>query len=309
MKSKSVKEARNLSDGLEEYIEERKNNPVNFCGLSTGYPILDKKIDGLVPSTLTVICARPKVGKSTLLSNIAVNAAYRLFKPTLYVDTEMSFEQWRNRIIAMMSGVPERRIKHGGYTDQEYTNIRQAIMLIKKGKLFHEYMPNYSVDKLITIYKKYKHVENIELAIFDYIKPPPGGVSENKKEYQILGDVATLLKDLSGELNIPFLCANQLNRQDDIADSDRILRYADVLIFFQKKLIDEIEAGGENSGTHKLIIKDSRRGGETPEEGIGYDFYKSRLLIKEAKNQLIDYSTKSYTSMSNGEGVTNDEDF
>jgi replicative DNA helicase len=146
----------------------------------------------------------------------------------------MPFDQWRSRMIAMLSGVPERRVKHGGYTEQEYFNLQQATDLIKKGKLFHEYMPGYDVGKLSAIYNKYKHVEGIELAVFDYIKEPPGG-SKDRKEYQLLGDVTTALKDMSGELQIPFLCANQLNRQKDIADSDRILRYADVLMFSRRR--------------------------------------------------------------------------
>jgi len=293
LKSKAVKEATDLADGLDEYIEERRQNPVEYCGMSTGYSILDKRIDGLVPGTLTVLCARPKHGKSAFLSNVGAYVAYRLLKPVLYVDTEMPFDQWRSRIIAMLSGIPERRVRHGGYTESEYYNINQATALIKKGKLFHEYMPGYSVEKLAAIYNKYRHVEGIELAIFDYIKEPPGG-SKDRKEYQLLGDVTTALKDMSGEMQIPFLCANQLNRQKDIADSDRILRYADVLMFFKPKEIEEIERGGTQAGGHKLMITDSRRGGTTPEEGIGYEFTKRTLQISEAQVQLIDYDSKEY---------------
>lgn len=294
LKSKAVKEATNLSDGLEEYIEERRENPVEYCGVSSGFTILDKRIDGLVPGTLTVVCARPKHGKSTFLCNIGAHVAYRLLKPVLYVDTEMPFDQWRTRMVAMLSGVPERRIKHGGYTEQENFNIQQAIKLIKKGKFFHEFMPGYSIEKLVAVYNKYKHVEGIELAIFDYIKEPPGGGDRSRKEYQLLGDVTTALKDMSGELDIPFLCANQLNRNKDIADSDRVLRYADVLMFLKPKEMEEIERGGIEAGGYKLVITDSRRGGTTPEEGIGLDFLKRTLQMNEAKLQLIDYDSKEY---------------
>lgn len=295
LKSKAVREAKNIADGIEEYIEERRAHPVEFCGLSTGYPILDRRIDGLVPGTVSVLCARPKNGKSTFLSNVSAYIAFKIGKPVLYVDTEMTFAEWRARIISMLSGVPERKVKHGGYSDQEYFNIQQAIKLIKGGKLFHEFMPGYSIDKLAALYKKYKHIEHIELGVFDYIKAPPGADFSNKKEHQLLGDVTTVLHDLAGELQIPFLCANQINRQDDIADSDRILRYADVLMFFKKKEFEEINSAGIGSGTYRLIIKHSRRGGETPKEGIGYDFFKSTLQISEAPVQQIDYSGKEYS--------------
>ena len=114
----------------------------------------------------------------------------------------------------------------------------------------------------------------------------------------MLGDVTTALKDIAGELNIPVLAANQINRQQDIADSDRILRYADVLMFFKPKSNEEfkkIEEGyGKfrmgDFGSHKLIITDSRRGGTTPPEGIDFQFLKRYLKIVEAQAQRIDYN-------------------
>lgn len=304
--SKAVREAINLADGIDEYIEERRHHPVEYCGISTGFDILDRQIDGLVPGTLHVICARPKHGKSTFLSAIGKHVAYNLDKPVLYVDTEMPFDQWRSRIIAMLAAVKERVVKHGGYTDEQYERICKASEIIKKGKYFHEYMPGYSVDKLAALYKKYKHVEDIGLAIFDYIKEPPGG-DKTRKEYQVLGDVTTALKDLAGELNIPVLCANQINRQQDIADSDRILRYADVLAFFQPKTPEEIEKihpFEREYGMYKLVIRDSRRGGVTPEEGIGYTFIKTMLHISESPKQLIDYDSPEH-----GKDGKDDESF
>lgn len=293
MYSNAVQEAIDLSDGLEAYIEDRRNNPIEYCGISTGHSILDKRIDGLVPGTLHVICARPKEGKSTFLSSVAKHVAYISKMPVLYIDTEMPFDQWRTRMISMISGVPERKVKHGGYTEQEYYNISQAVKLIKSGKCYHEYMPGYSVDKIVAIYKKYKHIHNIGLAIFDYIKEPASS-DKNRKEYQILGDVTTALKDLAGELQVPFLCANQVNREGDIADSDRILRYADVLMFFKKKKLAEVQQEGLGAGTYRLIIRDSRRGGTTPNEGIGYNFRKSTLQISEAEVQVINYENKEH---------------
>ena len=304
MDSKFVKEPKNLSDGLKEYNEERKNNPVEYCGISTGFPIVDKLIDGLVPGTLTVICARPKQGKSTLLSCIGSYTAYDTRKPVLYIDTEMPFDQWRTRILSMMSGVEERKIKHGGYSDMDYQRLQKAEKLVDSGKFFHEFLPGYDVDKVVSLYKKYKYKEDIGLAVFDYIKAPQGSDFQNKKEYQIIGDVTTALKDLSGELDIPFLAANQINRQEDIADSDRVLRYADVIAFFKRMSDEEIEdikqkyRPFENDyGTHKLVIRDSRRGGQTPEEGIGFSFKKRFLTIEEAKLQRIDYNSAEYAKI------------
>jgi len=278
----NISEPIDFAEGISEYIEARRNNRIELSGLSTGYPILDKQIDGMINGTLLVIAARKKMGKSTLLSNIGLHVAYRLDKPVLYVDTELSFEEWRSRSLSTISGVKERDIKHGGYDDMAYQSLKKAERLIKKKKLFHEYMPGYSVDKLVALYRKYKHKENIGLIIFDYLKEPDSSsVDRQRKEYQILGDVTTKLKDLAGEMDIPALTAVQLNRANDIADSDRIARYADVVCLWSDREKEEIEMGGDSSGTHKLIIKDTRRGGSTSNEGIGYMFFKEFLKIKE----------------------------
>ncbi len=299
-KSKFKQEPVNLSDGLRDYIENLRLNPVEQTGLSTGYPILDKQIDGLIPGTLTIFCARKKMGKSALLTNIAINSAYILQEPVLYVDTELSFKEWRTRALAILSRVPERTIKHGKYTKQEYKDIIKAVEIIEKGKLFHEYMPGFTVDKIIASFNKYKIKENIGMGIFDYLKEPQiTDVSAGRKEYQILGDVTTRLKDLSGQLDIPMLTAVQLNRKHDIADSDRIARYGDIIIFWEYRTEEEIENGGDKSGSHKLIIKDTRRGGGTPDEGICYWFFKETLNIREV--------SPTHQTIMTGEVVVNDK--
>lgn len=283
MSGMNIDEPKNLADGLKEEIDKRKELQIVLSGLSTGYDIMDRQIDGMINGTLLIIASRKKMGKSALLSNIALHAAYKEMKPVLYVDTELTFEEWRNRAIAVMSGVKERDIKHGGYNEDTYKELLKAIKIINNGSnLFHEYMPGYSVDKLVTLYQKYKQKENIGLMVFDYLKEPESGsVDRQRKEYQILGDVTTKLKDLSGRLNIPVLTAVQLNRDNDIADSDRIARYGDVICHWAPRKQEEQEEGGINSGTHKLVIRDTRRGGTTNEHGIGFNFFKEYLIINE----------------------------
>lgn len=291
--SKSIQEPRNLGDGIGEYIEERRSNPIEMSGISTGYPILDQQIDGLIPGTLNIISARKKMGKSTFLSNIAAHIAYKLRTPVLYVDTEMSFNEWRDRLLAIMSGVDERVVKHGGYTKEQHSDLTKCVEIIERGKLFHQRMPGYSTEKLTALYKKYKIKEGIGLGVFDYIKEPAEGVNADRRraEWQILGDVTTRIKDLAGELDIPFLAAVQINREGGVAGSDRISWFGDIVMQWMRKEKDELDAGGFEGGQYKLVIRDTRRGGGTPEEGIGYKFRKKKLQIVEVPihQQLIPY--------------------
>jgi replicative DNA helicase len=302
--SKAIREPINLGDTIRSTLESRRNNKIEMIGLSTGYPILDKQIDGLIPGTLNIVAARLKMGKSSLLSNIAAHVAYRSGVSVLYIDTEMPYDQWGDRIIAGISGIDERIIKHGGYTDEVYnTLIERCVRIVEKGKMWHEFMPGYTIEKVVALVKKFYIKHKIGLLVFDYIKEPDLSSNVNqRKEYQLLGDVTTKLKDIAGELNIPVLAAVQINRDGEIADSDRIARYADVISFWsprEKKEIEEFPAGG----SYKLWIKDSRRGGSTPKEGLGYHFFRAKLAIKEVdisdqmlKDSLMKGVMNAYTS-------------
>ena len=287
IRSSAISEPVHISEGLEDYIESIKDQHVEVIGLSTGYPLLDKAIDGLIPGTLMVIAARKKMGKSAFLTNIAANVAVLNDQPVLYIDTEMTFKEWRDRVLAIISGIEERVIKHGGFAKDPkiYDKIMRSIKILNKSKLYHYYLPGYTIDKISAVYEKYKLKEDIKLGIFDYIKEPDlSSVDGGRKEHQILGDVTTKLKDLSGTLNIPFLAAVQLNRSGDVADSDRVARYGDVIAFWGMR---DLKTAEENNwdldvcGHYGLCIKDSRRGGRTGEAGIGYKFLKSKIKILE----------------------------
>jgi replicative DNA helicase len=308
MRGVNVDEPIHLGEGLKEWLAERKENAVTLSGMSTGYPILDKQIDGMIPTTLLIIAARKKMGKSTLLTNIATHVSVRERTPVLYVDTELHFEEWRTRALANISGVAEREIKHGGYSEETYRRLLKAEEAINKSVFLHEYMPGYSVDKLVALYKKYKHKENIGLIVFDYLKEPDStSVDRQRKEYQVLGDVTTKLKDLAGQLNVPALTAVQLNRDNDVADSDRIARYGDVIAHWATRDEDEQEQGGLASGTHKLVIKDTRRGGATSKHGIGYFFFKEQLIIKEVPADKQYFS--DFDKVQNADSAGNIEDY
>ena len=276
---------------MDNYVEKVLNNKVDIVGISTGFPILDNRIDGLVNGTLNVIAAFKKGGKSCMSMCIALHVAFKLGIPILYIDTEMSTEQVYPRVLSRLTKIPEKRIKRGQLNDGEKEIIALASKALHtKGKYFHKYMPGFTLEAVVALIKKYHTKYGIGLAVFDYIKAGAQEDFSTIKEYQLLGNTTIALKDLAGTLNIPILAAVQRNRSGDIADSDRIARYGDVIIILEEKTKDEIDKLGFQGGLHKLVVKYSRRGGETPIEGIGVHFRKSILSLQEADEQLIDYS-------------------
>ncbi len=295
-----------LSEGLNELLEEIENNPSGLMGIPTGFERLDAAIGGLAPGTLTVVGARPKAGKSTMLLNWAKYIAYDSGHPVLYIDTEMSTREQQLRLLSMMSTVPERDIKSNTFKDdpQALDNIRFAQSIKDTGLILHKYYPNFTPEGVAALTRKYHHQNKVKCLIFDYIKLPDADLQliSNVKEYQALGYLTVALKNLAGQLQIPVITAVQLNREGankghvssaNFADSDRILRYANTLLGLaakpKKEQIEMEEKYGRErayaAGTHRIQVLDTRAGG-TNYDGIDIYFRKEILTMREADEQL-----------------------
>lgn len=299
MESRQIEDAEDIGVGLREFLEERASNPVSVQGLSTGIPLLDKAINGLMPSSLTVVAARQKGGKSTLMFNMAAHAAYfaDVPQPILFIDTELSRQEFQTRVIAHLSGVPERVVTNGLFIDNpQYTeNVWRACSIVEQGGLYHKYMPGFSMDSVKNMARKFYARNHIKAFFFDYIKVPEVSSREAMKEHQMLGNIATGLKDLAGQLNIPVVAAAQIKRGEstapktrfhdtDVADSDRIGRYCNNLLAIGTKSKKEIEEDGLTCGTHRLQILLARAG--TPNyHGIDLHCELPTLTMREADHQ------------------------
>lgn len=303
-------EAVDISEGMIDLLEEVGTASSSMRGLHTGFPRLDEALNGLEPGTLTVVGARPKVGKSALLLNWARTIAYNPENPTpvLYIDTEMSVREQRFRLLSMLSGVPERQIKNGTFKDdpQSLHAVDEAVRIASSGLILHKYYPDFTAEGVSSLLRKYYHQLGIRCLIFDYIKLPDADLQliGNVKEHQALGYLCVALKNVAGQLNIPVITAAQIGRggankghvtSADFADSDRILRYANTLLglsFKTKEDMQKLEEqfGREQSramGTHRLQILDARAGG-TNFSGLDIYFRKEILTMTEASVQSSD---------------------
>lgn len=299
MSSKRVEDAVNISDGLRETVRKLAENPVDILGLTTGIPLLDKALNGLKPGTLTVLAARQKMGKSSLLMNIASHMAFDRGLPILYVDTEMRTTEVQTRLLSHVSSVPERLIQNGKYIlNNEYDKrVNAATDKLEAGLMLHRYYPGYSIEGLVSLVRKYRARDNIGAVFFDYIKMPESN-SRDAKETQILGQVTSALKDLAGTLNIPIITAAQMKRSSnsdksgpktlysdqDVGDSDKIGRYCDTLLALARKSQKEIEEDGADCGTHRVQIL-LARGGGTLYRGIDINCHFPTLTMAQARNQ------------------------
>lgn len=303
MESHQMDDADNLSSNLRESLIEKSRNPAEVLGIPTGIPLLDKAINGLMPGSLTVVAARQKGGKSLLLTNIASNICYNVGIPILYIDTELSTKEVQMRVVSHLSGVPERVVTNGKFIDNDSfsENVWRACAIVEAGEFYHKYLPGFSMDVVKSIARKYHAREGIGALFFDYIKMPEVTGAAAFKEHQILGNIATGLKDLAGQLNIPVIAAAQIKRGDvvspktrfydsDVADSDRIGRYCNNLLAIGQKSKKEIEEDGATCGTHRLQVLLARSG--TPNfHGIDLDCNLPTLTMYQAEHQSYTVST------------------
>jgi len=265
-----------LGDGIAERLKARALNPDSTIGLKTGWRQFDVASLGLINGELTIIGARSKIGKSTVLLNWCRKIAIEDAIPTLYIDTEMYQEEQEDKLLSMISGVPHYEVRNGmfardtinGQARDKIEQVQRASRLIKQAPLYHIYMPNFTADKVMSLVRKYIIEYGIKLVVFDYIKLPSSNSTLGEKEWQALGYLTSSLKDMAGILQIPIISAVQLNRSavgnDDIdegmiAGSDRILQIANRVCFLRRTNDNEFTTYG---CTHMFKIGSQRMGSD-----------------------------------------------
>lgn len=263
-----------LGDGIADRLKARLLRPQDVIGLKTGWTPFDKASLGLIDGELTIVGARSKVGKSTVLLNWCHKICVEDKIPTLYIDTEMYKEEQEDKLLSIISGVPHSEIRNGmfgkdtinGKAVDKIKAIQDASAKLKDAPFYHVYLPNFTLEKISALARKYQIEFGVQLIVFDYIKLPSSNANLGDKEYQALGYLTSGLKDLAGMLKVPVISAVQLNRgavgkeditEADIAGSDRILFLANRVCFFRFSTEEERAYTG---ASHQFKIHLQRMG-------------------------------------------------
>jgi replicative DNA helicase len=266
-----------IFEHLEEWTEERGENPVEEIGYEVPFPEFQKLYGGLRKGNIYAIVSRPGEGKSTFINELIFGAC-RLSNfqiSGLCLDTEMFTTDTAFRILSSLSGVPFYFIETGLWRKNVLfeKKIRSIWALQKENKYrYHHYhVRNKGIDEVSSFARRWvkKNAKNGEAIIgYDYIKLTAEKIDKNWAEHQAIGEKIDRLKTLGEELKIPIVSAMQINRTgetqnrkssdltDDssiIALSDRLQWFASFVAIFRRKTLDEIEADGVEFGTHKLI--------------------------------------------------------
>lgn len=266
-------------DKILEGIEaKRKKSESGKIGMSPMWDKLEPYVR-YEDQDLYLYMARRKKGKSILLLNEALDKAKNGLRVAM-LSTEMSDEKDTFRILSILSGVSIDAIKSGDMSDEDRKSLDKAVRMIKNMNFTREYNTNWTRESVYVTLKAIEHkMGKLDIIVYDYIKDMDSKDSSTK--YNELGLWTNFLKnDIAGGFDCPVIAAVQLNRQNFIADSDNIERFASVGIKWTEKTREEIMEDGVECGNYKMNIVFSRDGGASDDEEDYLDFYMSNAKGK-----------------------------
>lgn len=269
-----------IGTNIEDYVKSLVDNPVDQVGISTGFPVYDHAIGGgLRKSTVNVIAARPKTGKTLLADNMGYYIANKLKIPVLNMDTEMTTEDHINRVLAMSTETEISSIETGKFANSadQKQKIADAVKELKDTKLYYKAIPGKPFEEQLAIMRRWLlkevglHPDGTAkdcVIFYDYLKLMDSqGMSQDLKEYQVLGFMMTSLHNFASRYKVPIVAFIQLNRDgitkestDTASGSDRIIWLCSNFTIFKRKTEEEIGEDGSKAGNRKLIPLISRHG-------------------------------------------------
>jgi len=250
-------------------IEAAAKHKGTVTGISTGFYDLDYKTSGLQPSDLVLIAARPSMGKTAFVLNLAQYISVRNKVPTVIFSLEMSKEQLINRVLSMESGVDSQAMRTGNLTGADWEKLAEGAGIISNAPLIIDDTPGISIGELRSKCRKYKLENNLGLVIIDYLQLMTGGSRRTESRQQEISDISRSLKALAREINAPVIALSQLSRAceqrpdhrpmlSDLRESGAIEQDADVVMFIYRD--DYYNKDTDKKGISEIIIAKQRNG-------------------------------------------------
>lgn len=249
-------------------IEEASKNHGAVTGIATGFLDLDYKTAGMQPSDLILVAARPSMGKTAFVLNIAQHVAFRDDRAVAIFSLEMSKEQLVNRLLSLESKVNSQAIRTGNMKDDEWERLIEGADAIGRSKLIIDDTPGISIGELRSKCRKFKLEYNVEMIIIDYLQLMTGS-AKNESRQQEISDISRSLKALARELHVPVIALSQLSRAveqrpdhrpmlSDLRESGAIEQDADVVMFIYRD--DYYNKDTELKNVAEIIIAKQRNG-------------------------------------------------
>jgi replicative DNA helicase len=269
-------------------IEERYENRDTLSGIETGFYDLDALTSGFQPSDLIIIAARPSMGKTALVLNLAQHAAVECGKPVAIFSLEMSKEQLVQRMLTSEAKIDAQRFRTGMLQSNDWTQLATAMGRLSEAPV---YIDDSAVVRALDIRAKCRRLKadmkDLGLIIIDYIQLMQGNRNTDNRTQEI-SEISRSLKTLARELNVPVLALSQLSRAveqrqnkrpmlSDLRESGSIEQDADIVMFIYRDEYYNPES--EQRGEAEIIIA-KQRNGPTGTVDLLYQSSITRFLNK-----------------------------
>ena len=249
-------------------IEKASKNKGTVTGIPTGFIDLDYKTSGFQPSDLILIAARPSMGKTAFVLNVAQNMAFKEGKTVAIFSLEMSKEQLVNRLFSLESKVDSQALRTGNLTDEDWAKLIEGAAVVGKSNLIIDDTPGISIAALRSKCRKFKLEHNLGIIIIDYLQLMSGGKRSESRQQEI-SEISRSLKAVARELNVPVVALSQLSRAveqrpdhrpmlSDLRESGAIEQDADVVMFLYRD--DYYNKDTDKKNIAEVIIAKQRNG-------------------------------------------------
>ena len=249
-------------------IEEISKNKGQIIGLATGFHDFDQKTSGLQPSDLILVAARPSMGKTSFVLNIAQYAALRNKVPVAIFSLEMAKEQLVQRMLSAEANVELQKIRTGDLTEEDWLKLVRAAGPLSQAPIFIDDSADMSVMEIRSKSRRLKMEQNLGLVVIDYLQLMSGrGRAENRQ--QEISEISRSLKALARELKVPVIALSQLSRApeartqhrpmlSDLRESGAIEQDADLVAFIYRD--EYYNRDTEKKNIAEIIIAKQRNG-------------------------------------------------
>ncbi len=265
-------------------LEELHKNKGKLRGIRTGYRDLDNMTAGLQRSDLFILAARPAMGKTTFVTNLAYNVATIAKEPVLFFSLEMSKEQLVDRMLADASGVDSWNIRTGNLSDEDFSKLSEAMGEMAEAPIYIDDTPGLTVLEMRTKARRIAHEHPLGLIIVDYLQLMQSSGRSDGNRVQEVSEISRGLKLIARELDVPLIALSQLSRTvesrspqipqlSDLRESGSIEQDADIVTFIYRPGYYEPD-NPEVENITDLIIAKHRNG---PTGKVQLYFHPERL--------------------------------
>ena len=252
-------------------MEEAARNDGKVTGVPTGFRDLDNMLTGMHAGELLLVAARPAMGKTAFVLNIAHHLAVMKHIPVGFFSLEMSKEQLASRILAVDAMVGSKSMKVGDLSDDDWDKVIESTEAVANSPLYIEENSSVTISELRSIARKWKQNYGVQVIMIDYLQlMSPSRAVESRQQF--IAEVSRALKNLAKELKIPIIALSQLSRAvdarpdhkpvlSDLRESGSIEQDADVVMFIYRDEYYNPETTTKPQTAEIIIAK--QRSGET----------------------------------------------